>query len=264
MKVPITTLEIAKPCFEDWDAMTPVGKARQCERCNKQVTDISGWSKRKFLKAYESSGRQMCIRVPTDQLSKYNSVRRWGFKYLFSQIAIIWALLFPTLSSGQTNQTTIENSNPDADDSLYTRNFYARGYVYEALDSGKVIPGVKLQLFSRDSLIASAVSDSNGYFRLHADFIPDSNMSVKLYAFHDEMEVVTEILDVRQDLDFTINMYRWGTAPKEVKSKVDYVKIRGIALGMIVTHEDSKPFISPESNTKTYTTKELERYNFFR
>jgi hypothetical protein len=55
-------LPIAEPCHEDWDAMTPRERGRFCDRCSKDVHDLSGMTEdeaREFLR--ERAGTRICV-----------------------------------------------------------------------------------------------------------------------------------------------------------------------------------------------------------
>jgi hypothetical protein len=55
-------LPIAEPCHEDWDAMQPRERGRFCDRCSKDVHDLSSMTEdeaRAFLR--EKAGTRICV-----------------------------------------------------------------------------------------------------------------------------------------------------------------------------------------------------------
>ena len=55
-------LPIAEPCHEDWDAMQPRERGRFCDRCSKDVHDLSSMTEdeaRAFLR--ERAGTRVCV-----------------------------------------------------------------------------------------------------------------------------------------------------------------------------------------------------------
>jgi hypothetical protein len=55
-------LPIADPCHEDWDAMDPRERGRFCQRCSKDVHDLSSMTEdeaREFLR--ERAGTRVCV-----------------------------------------------------------------------------------------------------------------------------------------------------------------------------------------------------------
>lgn len=64
-------LEIAKPCHENWEAMTPVEQGRHCGHCCKTVVDFTGMNAEEIA-AYFFTHKQdrTCGRFNTDQLKQ--------------------------------------------------------------------------------------------------------------------------------------------------------------------------------------------------
>jgi hypothetical protein len=54
---------IAEPCTESWDAMTPGGAGRRCDRCSKTVVDLDGMTEAQIV---EVARPGTCVRLPTD------------------------------------------------------------------------------------------------------------------------------------------------------------------------------------------------------
>ncbi|MDB5232589.1 MAG: type sorting protein [Chitinophagaceae bacterium] len=84
-------LKIPKPCHEDWNKMTPVGKGRNCDKCAKQVIDFSLMSDRQILEMLSSSKGKLCGKFNSDQLDRtlHEPVKPVKKK--------IWGLLFSFL-----------------------------------------------------------------------------------------------------------------------------------------------------------------------
>lgn len=57
------TLQIPKPCSEDWNQMTPVDKGRFCAVCEKEVHDFSFYTKHELVQHLKREGK-VCGRVP--------------------------------------------------------------------------------------------------------------------------------------------------------------------------------------------------------
>lgn len=56
-------LEIAQPCPERWDQMTPGPTGRQCARCEKQVHDLSVLTSKQIERLLDRSDGQLCVRL---------------------------------------------------------------------------------------------------------------------------------------------------------------------------------------------------------
>ena len=60
-------LPIADPCHEDWDAMDPRERGKFCQRCSKDVHDISSMTEDEahaFLR--ERAGTRVCVNYRHD------------------------------------------------------------------------------------------------------------------------------------------------------------------------------------------------------
>jgi hypothetical protein len=74
MEPAMTTLRIASPCHESWDAMTPDRGGRHCASCDKTVVDVSAMAPaaaRGFLDhelpARLGRGERVCVRAHADR-----------------------------------------------------------------------------------------------------------------------------------------------------------------------------------------------------
>jgi hypothetical protein len=64
-------LQVAEPCHENWDNMTPSEKGRFCDACQKQVVDFSEMSDREIAQFFKKpSTGSVCGRFMTDQLER--------------------------------------------------------------------------------------------------------------------------------------------------------------------------------------------------
>lgn len=64
-------LQIAEPCHENWDAMTPVEQGKFCGSCQKQVVDFTGMSDRQVAEFFKKpSTGSVCGRFMNDQLER--------------------------------------------------------------------------------------------------------------------------------------------------------------------------------------------------
>lgn len=81
-------LQIAEPCHENWDSMTPVEQGKFCGSCQKQVVDFTGMSDRQVAAFFKKpSTGSVCGRFMNDQLERDIEIPRkripW-VKYFFT------------------------------------------------------------------------------------------------------------------------------------------------------------------------------------
>ncbi|MEZ4796120.1 MAG: carboxypeptidase-like regulatory domain-containing protein [Flavobacteriaceae bacterium] len=63
------TLNIPKPCHEDWNKMTPQEKGRHCSVCQKKVFDFTTKTDEAIIKTFEQEGN-VCGRYLNSQLNR--------------------------------------------------------------------------------------------------------------------------------------------------------------------------------------------------
>jgi hypothetical protein len=68
--MPHTTLHIAQPCAESWDAMTPTGPGRHCAACQKTVVDFTWKTDAEILAYLARAAGETCGRLRADQLNR--------------------------------------------------------------------------------------------------------------------------------------------------------------------------------------------------
>ncbi|WP_353101217.1 carboxypeptidase-like regulatory domain-containing protein [Myroides odoratus] len=61
------TINIPKPCSEDWNQMTPLEKGRHCAVCEKTILDFSNYTKQELIQHIKQEGK-ICGRVPAKYL----------------------------------------------------------------------------------------------------------------------------------------------------------------------------------------------------
>lgn len=62
----IRRAEIAVPCHESWDAMTPVNRGRHCASCDKTVVDFAAMTPQQIVDAVRIGRGSICARVSRD------------------------------------------------------------------------------------------------------------------------------------------------------------------------------------------------------
>ncbi len=70
MKNHSLSVRIAKPCHEDWAAMTPTDQGRFCGSCQKKVTDFSHMTDNEVLEIIGSKPTSMCGQFRGSQLNR--------------------------------------------------------------------------------------------------------------------------------------------------------------------------------------------------
>lgn len=93
-------LNIADPCHESWNDMTPQQQGRFCGSCQKVVVDFSVMTDKEILDYFSTATQHVCGRLATDQLNK--ELKPAEHKRRFSW-AYVWNLLLATFLITETN-----------------------------------------------------------------------------------------------------------------------------------------------------------------
>lgn len=64
------TITVPEPCHENWNAMTPHGSGRHCERCDHVVTDLTRATDAELVTLFTSDARPKCARFDPAQLDR--------------------------------------------------------------------------------------------------------------------------------------------------------------------------------------------------
>lgn len=86
-------LNIAEPCHENWQNMTPQEQGRFCGSCQKTVVDFTMMSDQEVLNYFLKTDHNVCGRMAEDQLNK--ELKITGRKKRFSW-AYVWNIIVAT------------------------------------------------------------------------------------------------------------------------------------------------------------------------
>jgi hypothetical protein len=108
-------LEIADPCHENWNNMSPSDKGRFCDSCQKQVVDFTNMSDREIALFFKKpSTGSVCGRFMNDQLNREMEIpkKRIPWVKYFFQVALP-AFLFSMRSSAQLGKIDVREKRND-------------------------------------------------------------------------------------------------------------------------------------------------------
>ena len=111
------TIQVPKPCHEEWNDMTPTDGGRHCTQCSKTVIDFTSWQQEDIL-AYlqQNSAAGVCGRLRREQVNvpitseQFISSVTWSPMPLYQKIAAIFLFAFGLIqmsysADAQTKQT---------------------------------------------------------------------------------------------------------------------------------------------------------------
>lgn len=94
------TLNIAEPCHENWQNMTPQEQGRFCGSCQKIVVDFSLMTDKEILDYFSTVSQHVCGRFSNDQLNK--ELKAAEKKKRFS-LSYLWNVILATLLISEAN-----------------------------------------------------------------------------------------------------------------------------------------------------------------
>lgn len=101
-------LTIAKPCHENWDAMSDVQKGKFCDSCQKQVVDFTNMSDRQLAEFFKKpSTGSVCGRFMSDQLERELEIPKKRIPWLKYFFTIAIPAFFASKVSAQQQPKTM-------------------------------------------------------------------------------------------------------------------------------------------------------------
>ena len=83
-------IEIINPCGQAWQSMKSIGGNKFCDKCQKEVIDLTGYNKNEIFKIIEGNG-EVCGKVDPSQLENKIESKQLGNQY-FSKFAFFIGL----------------------------------------------------------------------------------------------------------------------------------------------------------------------------
>ena len=164
------SFQIATPCHENWDRMTPESQGRFCDACQKCVVDLTAKKQSEIKQLYDAHGGDMCGRMrvaaPLPKRRKLLdsiSFATQGLRRLqrFALALILAGGFFFTASSQSMLQgQVVEKMGIVAPTPM---NSVEGTVKYEG---GKRVQGAKVDLLDEEGyVLESTTTDSHGYYQ---------------------------------------------------------------------------------------------------
>lgn len=225
------TIDIPKPCHENWDTMTPDDKGRFCAQCSKTVIDFTRMSDHQIVQLLENSSSKICGHVTTDQLNRQIRSGEPVFQQTFSPLPyLLSGLLLLSLPSCNFAQKQVTEPDPQhlilgeiirhpEDTAL---NNTIKGTIIDSLTS-EVLPNIKLRLFNDTAIIASAYTDIDGNFNLEIPTGTHEDLRLVILSPYNGYEEKTIAVNTVTDLSWNKKIYL-TPMPVTLEGEVIYTK----------------------------------------
>ncbi|SHH80989.1 hypothetical protein [Flavobacterium defluvii] len=207
------TLEIAKPCSENFDKMIPNSNGSFCDSCMKNVIDLSKKTNSEVAKfIVENKDRSICARLKTTQIEEefeYNEAPKINnFKYAAVAASL---LLASNLNAQEKTQVQTEISAPKPD------NYRVGKVAYHQVENKEISIIIKGKLLEAKT---NKPFDSKIYSNLTLT-INDSQSIVKLNSKTGDFSIPLKVLSDAKTLLITVtanDYYLSKTIDFDIKS----------------------------------------------
>ena len=192
------TIDIPKPCSEDWNQMTPLEKGRHCAVCEKTILDFSNYTKQELIRHIKQEGK-ICGRVPTKyldiELNESTVNRGIGLRGLVAATINLLVLTTATNAQAQVKNSVEQseqqkgNSSDNIEVPVLPTQPLKRIVTGELIDEeGLGLPGAIVMINGTDH---GVVANFDGQFAIE---IPEEIKDVKLcFSFIGTEERIKEI-----------------------------------------------------------------------
>ncbi|HVF47523.1 MAG TPA: carboxypeptidase-like regulatory domain-containing protein [Pyrinomonadaceae bacterium] len=182
----IDSVEVKRPCTEDWEKMDGNNRVRFCSHCSKPVNNLSEMTRKRAMRMVRASGGSLCIRyiqhpatrrpVFADQL--FQITRRapglaagvmTASVALSTQIFAQGGASHPGSSVSKIAEESIDKKTvrPASETTETSKRGRLSGTITDP--NGAVIPGAKVTIFSVDAAkTASTMSNDEGLYKFDA------------------------------------------------------------------------------------------------
>ena len=152
-------IEIPEPCSESWEGMTPTACGRFCNRCQKEVIDITQMDDETILQKYVENGGRLCINARADQITPTPitaEVRVRSFAY--ARLALFALALWTIFSGGLVREVMAQNLTA----TVQTQNTDSRLDVTVKDKDGKPVYEARITVLQNDEFVTGTVTDVTG------------------------------------------------------------------------------------------------------
>ncbi|MGG9971922.1 T9SS type A sorting domain-containing protein [Ferruginibacter sp. SUN002] len=251
-------LNIAKPCHENWDAMTPTEKGKFCSSCQKTVVDFTLMSDGELLRYLSSiKEKNICGNLYTDQLNRPILMPKepakplpwyWSFvmmiSLLFSKSLLKAQSVKGEVSTRPTNENVllrgkikcvkpVDTDTIPADkpllDTLVNDTVVVTGYVTKKVQDVTgaitIIKSPKPKLYVVDGVVEESISDIDPKQIESIDVLKESPSSVIYGRISSDVVVITTKKKTTSELPEKITRFFQDTLTSITSIKNEQIRV---------------------------------------
>lgn len=164
-------LVLTNPCSENWDDLQDAGAGKYCDRCEKNIVDLTDKSDAELIRFFKKKKDNVCGRLLSSQLNRKLEQPSQKINWQWLMSVAIGASVFSPAMAQKPSQDTTQGDTSFALRSLSTESDVKPGIVRDSISgkvidvqTGKPLKGVEVRERGFDNVIA--LTDSTGVFQL--------------------------------------------------------------------------------------------------
>jgi len=199
------SLDIKKPCSENWESFTSTSDGGFCSSCSKTVIDFTKMNDDEILNFFNNQTKQTCGRFRSDQLKHYTYSKplniRPGFSLLKAGLISLFVFLasrpsFAAPTNERAKLEVVQSFDQQEKNRPVDLDYLIKGVV-KSKDDGQPMPGVNILVKGSTE---GTISDANGQF-VFPRRLKEGDVLIFSFIGFDTMEYV-----VRKDANETIEL----------------------------------------------------------
>jgi hypothetical protein len=202
-------LNIAEPCHENWQQMTPQEQGRFCGSCQKTVVDFTMMSDQEVLNYFLKANHDVCGRLANDQLNRELTIT--GKKKRFSW-AYVWNVLLATFLLTEANAQVKPKPKKPVKTIVKEKAVVLGGIGWAPIEpvdavmaitlKGKVLDAETNQPLNGASITIkgtgqSVITDTSGNFKLTIEKKDSLVLVFSYIGYEEQSRVIAELSDWR-------------------------------------------------------------------
>lgn len=246
-------IEIADPCNEDWNKMTPCEQGRYCAQCQKQVIDFTTWSDAALFNFFATRPQNVCGRMLVSQTQRAIHIPPQPHSRLYRMVVAMGLAALAAQPVNAQSKPPLKNDTvltattlQEKEKPLTTGEL--RGKVLD--DKKEPLLAATIQVFQRGKLMGRTVTDFDGEY-IVAPLEPGYYDVLCTFTGYDSLMLTMVIVSPGKTITQNFPLERQT-------GKVSYPFYSGL-MGAVLISSATPDFNEPERISDKKLQKERER-----
>jgi TonB-dependent SusC/RagA subfamily outer membrane receptor len=164
-------LVMTNPCSENWDDMQEAAAGKYCDRCEKNIVDLTNKSDAELIRFFKKKEDNVCGRLLSTQLNRQLVQPPSKVNWQWVMSLVIGATVVSPVMAQQASQDNVQRDTSSALRSLSKESAVKSSILRDSINgkvidegTGKALKGVMVKQKGFENVIA--ITDSTGMFQL--------------------------------------------------------------------------------------------------